>query len=273
MKRELLILCLISLVILSCKKNPAEPKVIISPQSPEIFSLNTTGDFSANLPVDWTFSHTNAGNVDASGTFVAGDSSGHFTLIATSQEDETNSDTVHIRISNRADILNEILGGGYVIYLRHAIARVGADSFDIKPNWHLTCNSDTARQLSPEGITQAEQLGEAFKNLGIPLTDTIYSSEFCRCIRTPEIMDLDKTIVQEKAITYYVYGENERHQKTKAFIDGLNPGEKNILLSSHSFGPGSDYPQVEQGYAAIFRAQSGPTFITIITDHEFIELR
>ena len=86
-------------------------------------------------------------------------------------------------------------------------------------------------------------------------------------------MDLGKTIITEKAITYYVYGENERHQKTKDFIDAFNPGNENVLLVSHSFGPGADYPQVEQGYVAIFKPQSGPTFVTIIRDDELILLK
>jgi phosphohistidine phosphatase SixA len=275
MKRELLILCTLIVIslITGCKEEPVEPAVEISPATFSILDYNSEQQLSANIPVTWSLSDPKAGEIDLEGTYTTGDSSGRFLLIATSQEDSTNRDSISVRVSNRADILNDLLGGGYVIYLRHAIATVGNDQFDISPKWHLSCNSDTARQLSPEGILQAEQLGEAFKSLEIPLADTIYSSEFCRCIQTPELMDLGLPIVTEPAITFYVYDELLRHEATKAFMDAFDPGDKNVLLSSHSFAPGGDYPAVSQGYAAIFQPQSGPTFITIIRDDELILLK
>ena len=275
MKREVLILCAIALITLfsSCKKEPLEPPVEISPQNPLIMDLNTSQDFSANLPVFWTFSHPNAGEIETNGTFTSMDSIGHYYLIATSQADETNRDTVSVRVSNRADILNEIISGGYVIYLRHAIATVGADSLNFPLGWQRSCNSDTARQLSPEGITQAKDLGAAFRGLKIPLAEKIFTSEFCRCLQTPELMDLGKQTYTEKDLTFHVYGEDERHQKTLNFIDSLNPVNENYLVVSHSFGPGSTLPQIEQGYAAIFKPQSGPTFVAIVRDDELIILK
>lgn len=254
----------------SCKKSPEE-LVIVAQSGNRFIGHGETVTFNANIPVSWSVNDPKAGEFIGENQFVAGDTSGIFEVEAVNLEDDTDRQTLEIWISNRADIFNELYHtGGYVLYFRHAIASVGADSFDIKPGWHLSCSEDTARQLSPEGITQAQNLGKALKYTQIPLSSTVYSSEFCRCLQTLAWMDIGTDIVIDSSITFYVYGENNRHQYTKAFIDQFQPGDKNIIVCSHSFAPGADYPWIEQGYSAVFIPGSGPTYVTTIRDDEWI---
>ena len=262
----------LSIFLFSCE----EDAVVISPGKIPVLNIGDTLEFSANVEVDWILSDGNAGSIDASGILIAGDTVGAYVLEAVSKMDETNRQEVNIFISNRFEDLNTLLTGGNVIYLRHAIAREGNDLFDLgPPDWHRSCDSDTARQLStPAGYVQAQELGEAFRKLEIPFEDTIYVSEYCRCIQTVEELALDLPVVQVPEITFYVYDEMLRHEKTQAFINSFTPTDKNVLIVSHSFGPGNTYQQPEQGYSVIFRKGIvEPEFVTVIRDDEFIDFK
>lgn len=71
--------------------------------------------------------------------------------------------------------------GGFVIFVRHGHADVGADAtpFDL---------ADCARQrnLSETGKEQAGQIGRGFRELRIPVGD-VRSSEFCRALETTRL--------------------------------------------------------------------------------------
>ena len=258
-------------ILFSCKEDPLQ----ITPEElPTILDYNETVNLSTNLDADWVWTEASGGEISNTGVLTIGDSSGVFVLEAISKSDESNRASIQIRVSNRAQDLNPLLSGGHVIYLRHAIAKEGEDLFDNGPEgWHKSCEESIARQLSPEGRTQAQALGRTFISLGIPFADTVYVSEFCRCIQTVELLDLGLAMATREEITYYVYDDNLRHERTKTLIDQFPVTDKNLLIVSHSFGPGSDYPQVQQGYTAIFTGgNTGPTFKSIIRDDEWIVL-
>ena len=83
-----------------------------------------------------------------------------------------------------AELLSALKEGGHVIYIRHAKTfKDYADQAD--PNLDLN-DCQTQRQLSDEGIKQAEDIGAGFKEQEIPL-DKIITSEYCRAWKTAEI--------------------------------------------------------------------------------------
>ena len=269
--KRLIYIYFTAMIFFACREEPLQ---ITPGQLATILDFGETVNLTTNLDADWAWTEASGGEISSTGMLTAGDSSGVFVLEAISKSDDSNRASIQIRVSNRAADLNPLLTGGHVIYLRHAIAKEGEDLFDNGPaGWHKSCETSTARQLSPEGRTQAEALGHAFKSLEIPFADTVYVSEFCRCIQTVELLDLGLPMVTRQEITFYVYNDTLRHDRTKALIDQFPITDKNILLVSHSFGPGSDYPQVQQGYTAIFTGgNSGPTFKSIIRDDEWIAL-
>ncbi|MDW3650561.1 MAG: histidine phosphatase family protein [Bacteroidia bacterium] len=266
-----LFLLFLSICFFACEEDALE----LNPGQIPVLNFGDSIQLSANMDVDWKLLPEGLASISAEGLLIAGDSSGSIVLEVVSKGDETNRIEQNVFISNRAESINPLLAGGHIIYLRHAIARTGNDLFNLGPNgWHLSCSSDTARQLSPSGFVQAQELGEAFRKLEIPLADTIYVSEYCRCIQTVEELALDKPYVTEKDITFFVYEETERHAKTQAFINSFTPGDKNVLIVSHSFGPGSTYQQPQQGYSVIFKkGNTEPEFQTVIRDDEFILLK
>ncbi|NJN20244.1 MAG: histidine phosphatase family protein [Leptolyngbya sp. RL_3_1] len=83
-----------------------------------------------------------------------------------------------------AELLSALQEGGHVIYFRHAqTERDYADQAD--PNMDLN-DCETQRQLNDVGIQQAEDIGAAFIDLGIPVGDVI-TSEYCRAWQTAEL--------------------------------------------------------------------------------------
>jgi phosphohistidine phosphatase SixA len=74
--------------------------------------------------------------------------------------------------------------GGYVLMLRHATAPGVGD-----PDNFRLGDCATQRNLSDQGRAEAGRLGERLRAQGIVSAD-IYSSQWCRCLETAELLDL-----------------------------------------------------------------------------------
>ena len=87
------------------------------------------------------------------------------------------------RLSGKS-LLSALKDGGFVIYFRHATTeRDYADQAD--PNLDLQdCQSQ--RKLSLKGIEQAQMIGVAFAEKGIPV-DEIITSDYCRAWKTANL--------------------------------------------------------------------------------------
>ena len=82
----------------------------------------------------------------------------------------------------QAPVLHEMLkGGGYVIFFRHAGT---PDYQEPEPIDFASCARQ--RNLNPRGREQAFRIGQAFRELGIPLGEVI-ASPFCRAMDTARI--------------------------------------------------------------------------------------
>ncbi len=80
------------------------------------------------------------------------------------------------------ELIQALRGGGYVILLRHAATEnVAPDdaSFDID-------DCSTQRGLSEEGRQQARTMGEAYRKLGIQLSEVL-TSPYCRAQETADL--------------------------------------------------------------------------------------
>jgi phosphohistidine phosphatase SixA len=72
------------------------------------------------------------------------------------------------------------------------------------PQWWKSCDPAVARQLNEQGKANAKKIGDAFKNLKIPIAGAI-SSEFCRAVQTFENMGLGLQILLDRRLNH----ENE----------------------------------------------------------------
>lgn len=102
-------------------------------------------------------------------------------------------------------------GETYAIVLRHADASHGADwtvkhsVSEVGPaNWWESPDSTLARQLNPQGVDRATQLGQIFKDLNYPVKRVV-TSEFYRAKQTASLMNLGPTPTIDGRINHPSY--------------------------------------------------------------------
>ena len=84
----------------------------------------------------------------------------------------------HSHASNEANAFNSLKERKVVALMRHAIAPGNGD-----PSEFTLGDCKTQRNLSSEGIQQAQKIGAQMKSYGITNAD-VFSSQWCRCIDT-----------------------------------------------------------------------------------------
>lgn len=115
-----------------------------------------------------------------------------------------------------------------VIFLRHALAPGFGD-----PNNFKIGDCSTQRNLDEKGQTQARELGEFFVNAGIKF-DNIYSSEWCRCWQTAELLGLGE-VTKFSGLNSFFQDHAPRESTLKALeckLDQL-PNDRLTLMVTH----------------------------------------
>jgi phosphohistidine phosphatase SixA len=93
-------------------------------------------------------------------------------------------------IAEGTEMLNDLRGGGYVLYVRHA--RTDRSQEDADPIDPADCK--TQRNLSEQGRADAANIGEIWKALDIPVSE-IMSSEYCRTKETAQAAFGEPTVI------------------------------------------------------------------------------
>ena len=88
----------------------------------------------------------------------------------------------YVRAGNQA--LGLLPEGSNVLFMRHALA----PGFGDPENFEIG-NCATQRNLDDVGRVQAQQIGSMLKLTGL-VFDAVYSSQWCRCRETAELMDV-----------------------------------------------------------------------------------
>lgn len=88
--------------------------------------------------------------------------------------------------SDRKSLLNALSLGDHIALMRHALAPGSGDP----ANFSLD-DCTTQRNLSDQGRAQAQRIGKLLRDGGIR-SAKIYTSEWCRCRETAELLGLGK---------------------------------------------------------------------------------
>jgi len=117
-----------------------------------------------------------------------------------------------------------VAGETYAIVLRHADASYGTDwsnayTYAGPPEWWESKDSTLARQLNPQGIQRATELGQIFKDLKYPIK-RIITSEFYRSIQTALLMNIGPINSEDGRINNLAYN---------IYPPGIVPGLFSIL--------------------------------------------
>ncbi|HEY8609623.1 MAG TPA: histidine phosphatase family protein [Noviherbaspirillum sp.] len=125
---------------------------------------------------------------------------------------------------------NALREGGHVVLMRHAQTEAGIGD---PPGFALE-DCRTQRNLSADGRKDARQIGQAFRDRGINVSQ-VRSSRWCRCLDTARLAFA--TVEPEPALDSMFREEASRGKHKldalKAIIAG-RPAHGNLVLVTHS---------------------------------------
>ena len=116
--------------------------------------------------------------------------------------------------NNEKDIWATLTDGNHFAIMRHAIAPGTGD-----PDNFAIRDCATQRNLSERGRQQAETIGKRFRDNGIARA-RVYSSQWCRCLETAELLDLD-TVQEEPLLNSFFQAFEKRDAQTEGLRNWL----------------------------------------------------
>jgi broad specificity phosphatase PhoE len=166
----------------------------------------------------------------------------------------------HPAMADDKDLAQALRAGGLVIVLRHGATF--ADQVDAKP---IDFDNVAAqRNLNDKGKASAVALGEALRQIGVPV-GKVYTSRFNRAYETATLAgfkEIEKISELTDAGPGMLPGENTG--QTEAFRKILGtapqPGTNTILVTHKPNivdALGKDWAEVKEGEASIFRPANG----------------
>ena len=136
----------------------------------------------------------------------------------------------------REALLGALLGGGYVVYFRHAETDWSQrDRIDSQASL-ASCDAARMRQLSDQGRATARAVGAAMRRLGIPVS-AVYASEYCRCVETADLLDVGpvettRDILNMRA-AQYAGGHAALAAAARMRLSTSPPLGSNVVLVAH----------------------------------------
>jgi broad specificity phosphatase PhoE len=121
---------------------------------------------------------------------------------------------------------------GNVLFLRHAFAP-GMDA-NGRPDKFKIDDCTTQRNLDSIGIDQATLIGKRFKTNGIKF-GIIYSSQWCRCLETAQLLDLGE-VTREVALNSgfrKLFNLEESLASLRVMLESLKDEEELVLMVTH----------------------------------------
>ena len=137
--------------------------------------------------------------------------------------------TSPIKADLNKNLLNQLVDGGKLIFIRHAYAPGGGDP----DNFNLS-DCSTQRNLNHEGREQAKYIGEFFKKNKIKI-DKVLSSEWCRCKETAKIAFKNFSTISFLNSFYSSKYEKNKEKQIEMLNDYVHKfkSKKNLIFVTH----------------------------------------
>ena len=121
---------------------------------------------------------------------------------------------------------------GHVLFLRHALA----PGFDAngEPDKFKIDDCSTQRNLNSAGRKQAKIIGEKFIEKGIRFRK-IYSSQWCRCLETAELLKLGEVIPESSLNSGFngIFKTEKSLSTLRNILKTLNNEKAPVLMVTH----------------------------------------
>lgn len=138
------------------------------------------------------------------------------------------SRAAHEQALSESDLWARLAAGGHVAVLRHALAPGSGD-----PANFALGDCTTQRNLSDRGRAQARGIGAAFRRHGIE-SARVYSSQWCRCLETAELLGLGPVEPQPLLNSFFATREagDEQTEALRAWLLE-QPLQEPLVLVTH----------------------------------------
>ena len=111
--------------------------------------------------------------------------------------------------SDRAEIIENMLAGGHILMIRHALAPGTGDPANFQIG-----DCSTQRNLDDRGRKQAKAIGDWLRSNGIT-SARVYSSQWCRCLETAELLEMG-SVAELPALNSFYELTQDREPNLKA---------------------------------------------------------
>ena len=143
---------------------------------------------------------------------------------------------------------------GHILFIRHALAPGFGD-----PDHFQLHRCDTQRNLDEQGRNQARNLGKLLKDSGIPF-DQIYSSQWCRCLETAELLNLGP-VIEEPGLNSFFQGIVNHEETLSRLREKMKKiqteGERVIMVTHYVTISAITGKAVSSGGGVIYDIDSG----------------
>jgi broad specificity phosphatase PhoE len=126
-------------------------------------------------------------------------------------------------------LVQRMLAGGGVLLIRHAAAPGTGD-----PAGFRLGNCETQRNLSDGGREQARAIGDWLRDHGIERAH-VYSSQWCRCLETAELLDLGPVVELPGLNSFYDRPQDREPNlaAVRGFLKAPPPPGELLILVTH----------------------------------------
>lgn len=157
-------------------------------------------------------------------------------------------------------LIDQIKNGGYILMIRHALAPGTGD-----PSNFQIGDCSTQRNLDDRGRAQASSIGEWLRSSGIEKA-RVYSSQWCRCLETAELMNLGP-VTPLPALNSFYDRPQDREPNLKALRNFLSKqaadSELLILVTHYVTISGITGEAVSSGEGIVLRIKDGGSYDVI----------
>src|SRR6266852_750223 len=149
-----------------------------------------------------------------------------------------------------AQLLAELLKGGYILYFRHAATDLSQNDERMKS--YEDCANQ--RNLVDRGRSDARAAAAAIRRLGIPV-EGVLASPFCRTVETAQLIFGRAEKMQEVRGGPSAPADAERYAALRRILATSIPAGANLAVVSHGnpFYSVAGPPYLAEGEAAVIR--------------------
>ena len=138
--------------------------------------------------------------------------------------------------SDERELLDTLRVGGLNLYFRHAATDwTQQDRVAESGDW-LSCDGEQIRQLSDAGRETARRIGEAMRQLQIPVSEVV-ASPYCRTMETARLLGLGDVRPSEAVINMrvadYFGGREAVIASARAVLSSPPPDDGNRVIVAH----------------------------------------